>query len=201
MVVEVTRAYQVVASECAPVGDGAAYQQVGLIGRSNIRICLHISVHGKIAQCFPVAEQVVGVAAQHTGGKVNHPVAVGEIGFHIIKVETGGKGIGGLAGEMVFGDGISVVRNQFHSLQEVTLHFPVHFFQRAALVTGRHGGFHVFHIGDSQRFGGMSVISIAEDSCQHEMAVGTAHQCFTALRVERCRISFLLYRLECHVGG
>ena len=152
-------------------------------------------------QCFPVAEQVVGVAAQHTGGKVNHPVAVGEIGFHIIKVETGGKGIGGLAGEMVFGDGISVVRNQFHSLQEVTLHFPVHFFQRAALVTGRHGGFHVFHIGDSQRFGGMSVISIAEDSCQHEMAVGTAHQCFTALRVERCRISFLLYRLECHVGG
>ena len=61
LVVEVTRAYQVVASECAPVGDGAAYQQVGLIGRSNIRICLHISVHGKIAQCFPVAEQVVGV--------------------------------------------------------------------------------------------------------------------------------------------
>ena len=146
---EVTRAYQIVTPDCSPVGNGAAYQQVGFVGRGNIGIRLHISVHGKIAQRFPVAQQVVGVSPQYTGGKINHTVAIGEIGLHIIKVETGGKSISGFTGEVIFGYGVAVVRNQVDPFEEVAFHFPVHFFQRAPLVTGRYGGFHLFHIRHS----------------------------------------------------
>ena len=47
----------------------------------------------------------------------------------------------------------------------------------------------------------MSVVGVAEDIRQHEMAVGTAHERFTPLRVERRRISFFFDGIECHIGG
>ena len=146
---EVTRTYQIVTPDCSPVGNGAAYQQVGFIGRGDIGICLHVSVHGKITQRFPVAQQIGRISPQYTGGKINHTVAIGKIGLHIIKVETGGKGISGFTGKVIFGYRVAVVRNQVDPFEEVTLHFSVHFFQRASFVTGRYGGFYLFHIRHS----------------------------------------------------
>ena len=184
-----------------PVGTGGNDEQVGLVAGVDKRIVLRTACR-QFAQSLPVAHHIGGYGGEGSRGIVDTLVEVRLVVLHIIKVEAGGKGLRCLLVEVVLGNAVEVVVDERQTSLNVGGNIGVELSHRATAIDGRHGALGTLHISDTHCLvAGLAAVGQAEDVAQHEVAIGTAEQCFATLWIQTGGVATLGNGVEHIVGG